>query len=275
MTFNSINQLFKTPADLAAWLASAPPPVWHPIGSTYHNTLSPTEAEWRGKASMDSMQSYYISKGWSAGPHCYLAQHSPNPADDGIWVMTPPTSPGIHSPSCNGPPYGPPPGRFGVEMVGDFQAKPPSAVQQQLLIDAVAVLHRWARLGPDLNAHRDCDARTCPGDAFYALKPQLQQRLAAALQTDPLKVRTLPGPAGATFTCGTGMYDYWHRPGYDGLWDLGYAKGPEVRHDSTGNWTGMPFERGYLFYRYGEGVRPALLEEATRLGLIRPPAYNV
>lgn len=90
--------------------------------------------------------------------------------------MTPPTVPGTHAGACNS-------NHFGIEVVGDFQTKAPSAAQQQLLIDAVAALHRWAGIGPDLNAHRDCMAgRTCPGDAFYALKPQLQQRLAAALR---------------------------------------------------------------------------------------------
>lgn len=175
MSFNSINRQFKTTTDFAAWLATLPPPAWHPVGSTYHNTYRPTEAQWRGKASMDSMQADYISKGWASGPHCYLALHSPNPADNGIWVMTPPTSPGTHAGECN-------PKRFGIEVVGDFQSTPPAADQQQLLVDVCAALHHWSRIGPDLNAHRDCmSGRTCPGDAFYALKPQLQQRLAQAM----------------------------------------------------------------------------------------------
>ena len=175
MAFNSINRQFRTVADFAAWLATLSPPTWGVIGSTYHNTYRPTEAQWRGKASMDSMQADYVAKGWTSAPHCYLALGSPNPDDDGIWVMTPPTSPGTHAGACNAI-------RFGIEVVGDFQSKAPSAAQQQLLIDTLAALHRWAKIGPDLNAHRDCMAdRTCPGDAFYALKPSLQQRLAAAL----------------------------------------------------------------------------------------------
>lgn len=175
MAFNSINRQFKTVPDLAAWLATLSSPTWGVIGSTYHNTYRPTEAQWRGAVSMSSMQADYIAKGWTSGPCCYLALHSPNLSDDGIWVMTPPTSPGTHAGACNSI-------RFGIEVVGDFQSKPPSTAQQQLLIDTLAALHRWAHIGPDLNAHRDCmQDRTCPGDAFYALKPQLQQRLAAAL----------------------------------------------------------------------------------------------
>jgi N-acetylmuramoyl-L-alanine amidase-like protein len=187
MAFNSVNLHFKTPSDFAAWLAKLTLTAWHPVGSTYHNTYRPTEAQWRGMASMFSMQATYVSKGWTTGPCCYLALHSPDPADDGIFVMTPPTVPGTHAGGCN-------PKRFGIEVVGDFQSKPPSAAQQQLLIDTVAALHRWAKIGPDLNAHRDCMAdRTCPGDAFYALKPQLQQRLARALA--PL-TRYAAGPHG-------------------------------------------------------------------------------
>lgn len=185
MAFNSINTQFSLQS-FTDYLAGLPLPAWHPIGSTYHNTYRPTEAQWRGKASMDSMQADYIGKGWTSGPCCYLALHSPNPADDGIWVMTPPSSPGTHAGECN-------PKRFGIEVVGDFQSKAPAADQQQLLIDTVAALHRWATIGPDLNAHRDCMTdRTCPGDAFYALKPQLQQRLAAALSADPWPARWGP-----------------------------------------------------------------------------------
>lgn len=189
MAFNSVNLQFKTLADFIAYLAQLPPPGWNPVGSTYHNTYVPNLQQWRGLASMQSMQATYVAKGWSAGPHLFLARGAPNPAHDGIFVMTPPTSPGIHSPSCNGPPFGPPPGRFGVELVGDFNAVAPTLAQQQLLIDAVAALHQYAKLGANLNAHRDCDPRTCPGDAFYALKPSLQRRLVSVLSADPWPVR--------------------------------------------------------------------------------------
>lgn len=176
MAFASINRQF-TLATFIAYLATLPPPSWDPIGSTFHNTFRPTIEQWRGLASMQSMQAHYETLGWSAGPHLFLALGAPNPAHNGIWVMTPPTSPGIHSPSCNNPPRG----RFGVEVVGDFQAQAPTFLQQQLLINAVMALHTWARVGPALNAHRDCDPRTCPGDAFYALKPALQDQLSTRL----------------------------------------------------------------------------------------------
>lgn len=186
MTFNAEIRQF-TLVSLTSYLAGLPRPTWAK-GSTYHNTYRPTEAQWSGLATMQSMMQGYIAKGWPSGPHFYLALHSPNPANDGIWQLTPPTMPGTHAGACNS-------SRFGVELVGDFQSKAPSSAQQQLLIDAVAALHRWAHIGPDLNAHRDCMAgRTCPGDAFYALKPQLQQRLAAVLAP---RTHYRAGPHGA------------------------------------------------------------------------------
>lgn len=216
LAFNSINRQFKTLADFTAWLATLPPPAWHPIGSTYHNTYRPTVAQWRGLASMQSMQAGYVAKGWSSGPHCYLALGSPNPADDGVFVMTPPRDPGTHSPSCNSGAHG----RFGVECVGDYNSQAPTRALQDLLVGVVAALHRYARLGPDLNAHRDCDPRTCPGDAFYALKPELQQRLAHAL--DSLRARTIPGPPGTPAKyCSVEAFDFYNSRG--GFAWLGYA----------------------------------------------------
>lgn len=123
---------------------------------------------------MASMQKTYEARGWTSGPHCYLALGCPRETDSGIWVMTPPTSPGTHAGDCNDH-------RFGIEVVGDFQSKAPSLPQQLLLIDTLVALHRWAGLGAVLNAHRDCMQRTCPGDAFYALLPSLRLRLAERL----------------------------------------------------------------------------------------------
>jgi len=252
MTFNSVNLQFKTVSDFAAWLALMARPSWV-RGSTYHNTYRPTEAQWRGKASMESMQATYVGKGWTSGPHLYIALHSPNPADDGIWAMTPPTVPGTHAGGCN-------PVRFGVEVVGDFQNKAPSAAQQQLLIDALTALHRWAHIGPDLNAHRDCMSdRTCPGDAFYALKPQLQQRLAQALTTDRLKARQIPGPPNTPPRyCSEQAADFYAARG--GLVFCGYPLADEF-HDAQLNCDVFPCQRVCIKESAAYGVEQALLKE--------------
>jgi hypothetical protein len=179
MAFISDIQQFLTPAALAAHLDTLPRPDWpgegNPRGSCFHNTYRPTAAQWRGRPTMDGMISTYIGKGWSSGPHYYLCLGAPNPKTDGIWQMTPPTMPGTHAGDCNGH-------LFGIEVVGDFQTSPPSLPLQLLLINTLVVLHRWAGLGVDLAAHRDCmPGRTCPGNAFYALKGTIEARLSARL----------------------------------------------------------------------------------------------
>lgn len=177
---------FATPAAFAAYLAALPTPDWpgaNPIGSTVHNTYRPLPSQWVGRASMDGMVETYIGKGWDRGPHYYFCIGAPNPAHDGIWQMTPPGIPGIHAGDCNAH-------RFGIENVGDFQATTPSAAQQALIVEGLAVLHTWAHLGADIVAHRDCMAgRTCPGQHLYDLMPTLKTRLAAQLhQAGPYRV---------------------------------------------------------------------------------------
>lgn len=172
--FDSILIRFAGPPQLAAYLSAFPPPTW-PQGSTVHNTYKPIEADWRGMRTMQSMQAEYVKKGWSSGPHCYLACHSPNPLDDGIWMMTPPIHPGTHAGACNDD-------RFGVEVVGDFETRHWSLAQRALLLESLIVLHRWAGLGPDVVGHRDCMVgRTCPGSAAYADLGGLRRDLAFEL----------------------------------------------------------------------------------------------
>lgn len=171
MAFQNLNLRFDTPRAFALWLAQQPHPRWGVLGSTYHNTYRPDEAQWRGHASMASMQGFYAAKGWDRGPHLYLASGT---AHDGIFVMTPPWLEGIHGMSCNSH-------YFGVETVADWDARPPTDAQTALLVETLAVLHDYAQLGPVLNAHRDCAARTCPGQYGYAIKDALTVRLTAAL----------------------------------------------------------------------------------------------
>jgi hypothetical protein len=148
---------WSTVAAFTAHLATVKRPLWC-SGLTNHNTFIPNETQWRGLASMQSMQATYINKGWSAGPHLYLAAECPNPQDAGIWQMTPLDHIGVHAGPCNS-------ARLGIENVGDFDARPPSPAQYQLLLDVnTAILRAWD-LSPDrVNVHNECmDGRTCPG----------------------------------------------------------------------------------------------------------------
>lgn len=172
MAFHNLNLQFDTPEGFNAWLYNQPAPQFPVIGSTYHNTYKPNESEWRGHTSMINMETVYAAKGWDRGPHVYLADGTRH---DGIFVMTPPWLEGIHAGACNKV-------RWGVEMVGDFAARPMTETQLQLLVDSLAVLHRWGNLPADVNAHRDCmPGRTCPGAAAYAQRGEVRRRLTATL----------------------------------------------------------------------------------------------
>ena len=177
-SFLNLNRSFATPAAFAAWLQTAPRPLFAPIGSTYHNTYRPHEPLWRGAASLRSMQAHYMTyqPPWDRGPHLFLAAGT---AHDGIFLMTPLQVPGIHAGPCNAK-------RFGIEVVADWDATLPTPAQITLLVDTLTVLHRWAGLGPDVVAHRDCmPGRTCPGRYGYALKDTLIAQLTAALAAPP------------------------------------------------------------------------------------------
>jgi N-acetylmuramoyl-L-alanine amidase/Mannosyl-glycoprotein endo-beta-N-acetylglucosaminidase len=194
LSFQNLNLHFPDPDAFRAWLNNQPAPLWTPIGSTYHNTYSPDESQWRGHASMQSMATFYAAKGWTTGPHCYCASGT---SADGIFVMCPPWLEGIHAGPCNSK-------RFGLEVVGNFQDRPMSHEQLVLLSETAAALHDWQQLGADIVAHRDCmPGRTCPGDSAYAQKADVQGLLAFALQrpaerryapTSPL-IGTPPTPA--------------------------------------------------------------------------------
>lgn len=197
MSFTNLNRRFRTATEFAAWLATLPRPTWGVIGSTYHNTYRPNEDQWQGRASMASMQLTYEQKTpvpWTTGPHCYLAAGT---AFDGIFVMCPPTQEAIHGVACNAD-------HFGIEVVGDFQTRPMSAAQTRLLLDTVEALHRWAQIGPRLNAHRDCVVRTCPGDAAYAQKSGLQAELVRRFAA-PLDPFAAWGPTARPWGVATGF----------------------------------------------------------------------
>jgi hypothetical protein len=140
-----------------AYLAGIPRPAWCK-GITNHNSYIPNEATWYGIPSVKSCQKTYIGKGWSAGPHLFLAAIAPHPAHIGIFQLTPLSHQGIHAGACNAD-------RLGIESVGDFDARPPTPVQYQLLLDVNrAILEAWGLKASTVNVHRECmPGRTCPG----------------------------------------------------------------------------------------------------------------
>lgn len=140
--------------DLAVLQAALPAvPDWA-RGITIHHTWKPTQAQWRGARSMEALRRFYAAKGWTRGPHLFVAP-------DGIWGGTPLTVKGIHAGACNA-------NSIGIEIVGDFDAEPwDNALAARLYPLFVALLH-WER-GDETNlrGHRECLAnKSCPGKAI-------------------------------------------------------------------------------------------------------------
>lgn len=256
--FHALNCHFPDVPTFATWLATQPCGDWA-VGSTYHNTFRPNEAQWRGLASMTTMAGFYAAKGWETGPHLFLASGTDH---DGLFVMTPPTMPGTHAGVCNAT-------RFGVEVVGDFHEHPMTPDQLTLLVDALAALHQWQGIGPDVLAHRDCmPGRTCPGNAAYAQKPAIIDRLAAAL-TRPAPTRYTPAsplilPSSTPAVSGARVKAAMERsfvPGPDGVGRMGDYTRSDVYIDMLGTywilcdrvgldplilWAQLLHETGYL-----------------------------
>jgi hypothetical protein len=146
---------------------------WHPELIVVHNTQIPSLADWHnvpGAHRMAGLQSYYRDEmHWSAGPHLFVA-------DDVIWIFTPLTTPGVHSPSWNAV-------SWGVETVGDYEREElPESVFNNL-VSALVSLHRLGGfLEPTIRFHRE-DPRTthhgCPGRNLD--KAALVERIAAEL----------------------------------------------------------------------------------------------
>ncbi len=134
---------------------------WRPEFVVLHNTGIPTlnqRPQGLNLEHIKGLESYYRDEmGWTAGPHLFVD-------DRQIWVFTPLTTPGVHSPSWNKR-------SLGVEMLGDydreeFDSGRGLAVQQNA-VAAVAILS--AALGLPLDSmrlHREDPETThhCPGD---------------------------------------------------------------------------------------------------------------
>ena len=103
---------------------------------------------------MRNLEHYYRDEQkWSAGPHLFIA-------DDLIWVLTPLTTSGRHSPSWNAI-------SWGVEMVGEYQIEDFGDAVRDNTLAALTTLHALAGLDPNkLRFHKEdpiTTHKTCPG----------------------------------------------------------------------------------------------------------------
>lgn len=173
--FDAVIRHWPTLDAFAAHLRTIPRPAWC-RGLTNHNTYIPNELQWRGIASVESCQATYVGKGWSAGPHLFLAAEAPRADDRGIFQLTPIGHQGVHAGDCND--------HLGIESVGDFDARPPSLAQYQLLLAVNRLLlQRWMLPPGSVNVHNECMPRTCPGR--YLTGAQIRADLARPAPPSP------------------------------------------------------------------------------------------
>jgi hypothetical protein len=134
--------------------------AWRPSFIVVHNTGSPTLAQRpQGLTAqhIDNLVSFYRDKqGWSAGPHLFID-------DRQIWVFTPLTLSGVHSPSWNKT-------ALGIEMLGDYESEPFDADRglavRNNTVAAMATLCAVLGLDPaSSRLHREDPLTThaCPG----------------------------------------------------------------------------------------------------------------
>ena len=162
-----VGQSFS-PEAFKAYVAGLNWDDWQPEFAVLHNTGEPTLAQRPHGLTHQhilDLEKYYRDeaplpngrKGWSAGPHLFCD-------DNGIWVFTPLTVPGVHSPSWNSV-------AFGVEMLGDYDSEEFDSGRglavQQHAVAAIAILSAARGIDPGtMRLHRE-DPKTdhhCPGD---------------------------------------------------------------------------------------------------------------
>jgi len=135
---------------------------WKPSFIVLHNTGVPTLASYPNGLTHRYINvivaDYYrYELGWSAGPHLFVD-------DKQIWVFTPLTTSGVHSPSWNRI-------SLGVEMLGDYDTERFNDGRGALVRDnaaaAIAILSNTLNIDPStMKIHREDPKTThhCPGN---------------------------------------------------------------------------------------------------------------
>jgi hypothetical protein len=133
---------------------------WRPSFIVLHNTATPTLAQRPhgfSKQHILNLEHYYrVKQGWKAGPHLFID-------DKQIWVFTPLTLSGTHSPSWNKI-------ALGIEMLGDYDKDEFDSGRglkvQKNSVSAIATLSAVLGIDPDtMRLHKEDELTThaCPG----------------------------------------------------------------------------------------------------------------
>jgi hypothetical protein len=133
---------------------------WRPSFIVLHNTATPSLAQrpnGLSRQQINNLQSFYRDdRGWSAGPHLFVD-------DKQIWVFTPLTLSGVHSPSWNKL-------ALGIEMLGNYDKESFNSGRglavRKNAVSAMASLCSALGLDPHtIRLHREDPLTThaCPG----------------------------------------------------------------------------------------------------------------
>jgi len=152
--------------------------AWRPSFIALHNTASPSLAQRPNgltKQHIKNLEAFYRDKQkWKAGPHLFVD-------DRQIWVFTPLTVSGVHSPSWNKI-------ALGIEMLGNFETEAFNSGRglkvRKNAVAAMATLCAILGLDPNgIRLHREDPATThaCPGKNVRKLEV-IQEVLALMAQ---------------------------------------------------------------------------------------------
>ncbi len=132
---------------------------WRPSFIAVHNTAVPSLAQRPNGFSRQhiaNLEGYYQGLGWRAGPHLFID-------DKSIWVFTPLTTTGRHSPSWNNI-------ALGFEMLGNYETESFTSGRglavRKNAVSATASVSRCLGLDPrSIRLHKEDPATThdCPG----------------------------------------------------------------------------------------------------------------
>lgn len=118
-----------------------------------HHTWRPTKDGWQGERTMGGLKRYYEGKGWTSGPHLFIAE-------DGIWLFTPMNKIGIHAGSLNL-------NSIGIEVVGDYDREVWSGNTKSNALGTIKILmNRLGLTNNEIYFHRDVSSKSCPGHAI-------------------------------------------------------------------------------------------------------------
>lgn len=154
--------------DFKAYISSFNFAPLNPTKIVLHHTWRPTKDQWQGQKSINGIKSFYEGKGWSNGPHLFIAE-------DGIWLFTPMNKQGIHAGIGNTK-------SIGIEIVGDYDNEVWTGKTKENVLGVVKSLMDKLKITPEnIMFHRDYSSKSCPGKAITKewvlsqLSPEIDQ----------------------------------------------------------------------------------------------------